>query len=206
MFEQFIVPLPPIIVTFSFGGVFGGIRFPRVVFFTWLATLGKILTIDNLRKQNFIVVNWCCMWKRVGNPQIISYSIARLRMPFGVLSLTFMGKVGYASKVRGSLRMLERAARFFSKVSHVEDDSSSCLIWCIQRERNYRSFDDWERSVVDLKAFFFKTLYQWTADSDCLHISKILITYQKLRVFLEQKNSKHICIYVSNRMVFCKVK
>jgi hypothetical protein len=35
-----------------------------VVFFAWPASLGKILTIDNLRKGHIIVVNWCCMYKK----------------------------------------------------------------------------------------------------------------------------------------------
>jgi len=29
---------------------------PRVAFFVWTATLGKILTLDNLRKKNIIVM------------------------------------------------------------------------------------------------------------------------------------------------------
>jgi hypothetical protein len=47
----------------SFGGVFGRAEpLLRVVFFAWLATLGKI-TVDNLRKQKIIVVDCCCMCK-----------------------------------------------------------------------------------------------------------------------------------------------
>jgi hypothetical protein len=38
----------------------------RVVFFAWLAALGKILAMDNLRKQHIIVVEWCCMCKNNG--------------------------------------------------------------------------------------------------------------------------------------------
>jgi hypothetical protein len=55
----------------------GGIHFPwksiwqtkvplRAAFFAWLAALGKILTMDNLRKRHVIVVDWCCMCKRDG--------------------------------------------------------------------------------------------------------------------------------------------
>jgi hypothetical protein len=32
----------------------------------WTATLGKILTMDNLRKRNVIVVEWCCLCKKNG--------------------------------------------------------------------------------------------------------------------------------------------
>jgi hypothetical protein len=38
----------------------------RVAFFTWSAALGKILTMDNLRKRRVIVVDRCCMCKRNG--------------------------------------------------------------------------------------------------------------------------------------------
>jgi hypothetical protein len=35
----------------------------RVAFFGWTASLGKILTHDNLRKRGIVVVEWCCMCK-----------------------------------------------------------------------------------------------------------------------------------------------
>ena len=38
----------------------------RTVFFAWLAALGKILTMENLRKQHVIVIDNCCMCKRNG--------------------------------------------------------------------------------------------------------------------------------------------
>jgi hypothetical protein len=36
---------------------------PRVAFFAWTAVLGKILTMDNLRK-NITVIEWCYMCKK----------------------------------------------------------------------------------------------------------------------------------------------
>jgi hypothetical protein len=38
---------------------------PRAAFFVWTAALGKILTEDNLRKQHVIVINQCCMCKKI---------------------------------------------------------------------------------------------------------------------------------------------
>jgi hypothetical protein len=35
-----------------------------VVFFAWSVALGKILTMDNLRKQHVIVVDLCYMCKK----------------------------------------------------------------------------------------------------------------------------------------------
>ena len=36
----------------------------RSVFFVWLAALGKILTLDDLRNHHVNVINKCCMCKR----------------------------------------------------------------------------------------------------------------------------------------------
>ena len=36
-----------------------------------------------------------------------------------------------------------------------------CLMWCIWQERNNRCFEDSERTIADLKLFFFKTLSDW---------------------------------------------
>ena len=38
----------------------------RVAFSMWTAVLGKILIMDNLRKKNIIVTEWCCMCKKSG--------------------------------------------------------------------------------------------------------------------------------------------
>ena len=38
----------------------------QVNFFLWTAALGKVLTMDNLRKTRLIVLDWCCMCKRDG--------------------------------------------------------------------------------------------------------------------------------------------
>jgi hypothetical protein len=56
---------------------FEGRRFPwksvwrtqdpsRAAFFSWLVALGKILTVDNLRKRNIIIVDRYCLCKRDG--------------------------------------------------------------------------------------------------------------------------------------------
>ena len=40
---------------------------PRVAFFSWTVALGKILTIDNLQKRHFVVLEWSLCAKGVGN-------------------------------------------------------------------------------------------------------------------------------------------
>ncbi len=36
-----------------------------------------------------------------------------------------------------------------------------CVIWCLWRERNARHFEDHKRTILELKLFFFQTLYDW---------------------------------------------
>lgn len=63
----------------------------RVAFFVWTASLGKILTADNLRK-NIILVSWCCNYKKdmeMGPYMLLHCSFARelwdmVLGPFGV--------------------------------------------------------------------------------------------------------------------------
>uniref|UniRef100_A0A2N9FE24 Reverse transcriptase domain-containing protein n=1 Tax=Fagus sylvatica TaxID=28930 RepID=A0A2N9FE24_FAGSY len=107
---------------------------PLVAFFSWIATLGKTLTIDNLRKRDFILQNWCCMCKR--NEESVDHlflhcSVARDMwsmvlgmfgvhwvMPRSVLDLfsCWMGRLGRNDSVL-----------VWKMILH-------CLIWCLWRE------------------------------------------------------------------------
>ena len=37
-----------------------------------------------------------------------------------------------------------------------------CLLWCIWRERNARSFEGCERSMLEIKSFFLHTFLDWS--------------------------------------------
>jgi hypothetical protein len=52
----------------------------KVVFFAWVAALGKILTLDNLIKKCVIVIDRCCMSKMNGefmDHLLLHYEVAR---------------------------------------------------------------------------------------------------------------------------------
>ena len=57
---------PFIVISFPWKMVWQSKVPPRIAFFSWTAALGKILTIDNLRKRHFVVLEWCFMCKRCG--------------------------------------------------------------------------------------------------------------------------------------------
>ena len=71
---------------------------PRVAFFSWSASLGKILTTDNLRKRRVLVLYWCYMCKRCGG--VGRSSSTSLPRSLGVVVFGFLlvwYSMGYAS-------------------------------------------------------------------------------------------------------------
>ena len=143
---------------------------PRVAFFSWTATLGKVLTIDNQRKQGLILLDWCCMCKRSGESVdhlFLHCSVAtelwslvfgmQWVMPRTVLDLfgAWLGKMGQ----HGSILV-------WKMVPH-------CLVWCLWREWNARHFEDSERTISGLKLLFFQALLEWVAGSGAFAIHSI---------------------------------
>ena len=57
---------PPTILSFPWKMIWKSKVPPRVAFFSWSASLDKILTTDNLRKQRVLVLDWCYMCKKCG--------------------------------------------------------------------------------------------------------------------------------------------
>ena len=57
---------PPTILSFPWKMIWKSKVHPRVAFFSWSASLGKILTTDNLRKRRVLVLDWCYMCKKCG--------------------------------------------------------------------------------------------------------------------------------------------
>ena len=60
------VLLPNSVSSFPWKSVWRSKALLELAFFMWTTFLGKILTLDNLRKHHIIVINWCCMCKKSG--------------------------------------------------------------------------------------------------------------------------------------------
>jgi len=37
-----------------------------------------------------------------------------------------------------------------------------CIFWCLSREINNQSFEDWNKTLEEIKSLFFKTFYVLT--------------------------------------------
>jgi hypothetical protein len=147
---------------------------PCVAFFSWIASLGKALTIDNLRKRGLILQNWCCLCKSNGESvdhlflhcpmasdlwwMVFSMFGVQWVMPRTIMDLfsCWMGLPGRHDTVL-----------VWKMILH-------CLIWCLWHERNARNFEDSERHIHELKLFFFHTLFDWVLGSGVSSIHSIL--------------------------------
>ena len=62
---------------------------PRVAFFSRLASLGKILTIENLHKRHIIILDWRYMCKRCG--ESMDHLLLHCPIAFEMWSLCLFG-------------------------------------------------------------------------------------------------------------------
>jgi hypothetical protein len=133
----------------------------REAFLAWSAALGKILTVDNLRKRKIIIVDRCYLCKRDGE------TVDHLLLHCDVASTLWNHVV---SRFGMSWVMPRRVVNLFacwwkagkSRSTAVWKMVPICILWCVWKERNLRCFEDLENSMENFVASFFHMLYLWT--------------------------------------------
>ena len=157
-----------------------------VAFFVWIAALGKCLTIDNLWKKKVWILDWCYMCKCNGESVDHLFLHCPVAMNLWAMVLGWFG-VSWAMPqfVLGLLECWQgrfgrhRNGFIWLIVPH-------CLMWCLWRERNGRCFEDIERSIPDLKSFFFRTLFDWL----------VAMQNQSFPSYFDFLDSCNFCIWV----------
>ena len=133
----------------------------RVAFFVWTTALRTILTIDNLRKKKVLILEWCYMCK--SNGESVDHLLLHCPIVYELWSMVFtLFGIHWAMPKT----VVELLACWQGNFGHhcngvIWMAVPHCLMWCIWRERNNRCFEDYERTIVGLKLFFFKTLSDW---------------------------------------------
>jgi hypothetical protein len=149
----------------------------RAAFFTWSAALGKILTLDNLRKQHVIVIDRCCMGKRDG--ESVDHLLLHCDVASALWSVLF-NHFGMSWVI--SRRVIDLFACWWSsgkpRSAVVWKTVPTCLFWTIWKEMNNRNFEDLERPFEDILSSFFHTLYFWPA----AFVSPLTISYDDFLV------------------------
>ena len=131
---------------------------PRVAFFSWSASLGKILTTNNLRKQRVLVLDWCYMCKNC--EESMDHLLLHCPIACELCSLVLCLFGIHWVMPHKAIELFESWQGMFGR--HRNTDLwrivPHCLLWCIWRKRNARSFEGCERSMLEIKSFFFYTL------------------------------------------------
>lgn len=133
----------------------------KVSFFLLTAVWERILTTDNLQRQKIVVIDWCCMYKRAGILVIIYSCIAWLLQSYGIWCFHYLGFIGLCQSV---VELFDSWPGKFSRHRNVViwNMTPHCLMWGILQERNAQPYEGNERSIQDLKLYFFQTLFEWT--------------------------------------------
>ena len=129
----------------------------RVAFFVWTVALGKCLMIENLHKRKVWIMDWCYMYKCNGESvdHLFLHCLVAMDLWSMVLDLFSVSWVMPKSVVGLLACWQSRFGRHWN--SHIWIIVPHCLMWCLWRERNNRFFEDFERSIPDLKLFCFRT-------------------------------------------------
>ena len=145
----------------------------KINFFVWTAILGKVLTIDNLRKRRLMLIDWCCMCK--ANGESIDHLFLHCSIARDLWSLAFSAfGVWWVMPCHVLELLLCWSTSFKSyRSAHLWDFIPHCILWVIWRERNAQSFEDTERSVLGLKQFFLNSLFEWANASGHYHFLSI---------------------------------
>ena len=149
-------------------------------FFLWTTVLGKILTADNLRKRNIVIVSWCCMCKDDGE------SIDHLFIHCPVVKELWDAVLS----LFGVMWVMPRRVRNLIEGWHGSNHHQCiiwnavphCLMWSVWRERNSRIFEDSETTIDDLKLRFFRSLFEWMQATN-------LFSFVSFQDFLDSYNS-----------------
>ena len=146
------------------GRVYGDLKFLlKLLLFGWTAVLGKILTIDNLRRCNIIIVDWCCTCKQ--NEESVDHLLLHCGMVGELWSLVLcLFGLQWAIPKRVVNLLGSWKGRFAKHQNgNIWNAIPLCIMWILSKERNSRMFNGLERLLVELKLIFLYTLYDWMA-------------------------------------------
>ena len=133
---------------------------PWVAFSAWFASLG-ILTADNFCKRCVLVLDWCYMCKRFG--ESVDHLLLLCPIAWVLWSLVFcLFSIHWV--MPHTVLEFESWQGKFARHHNIDVWRlvPHCLIWCIWRKRNARSFEGCECSLLEIKSLFLHTLYDWS--------------------------------------------
>ena len=147
---------------------------PRVTFLVWAAAMGRILTIDNLRKRHVIVIDWCYMCKECG--ESIAHLLLHCLAAREIWNFIFSMFNIFWVMPCGVMDLLSCWGHSCCnvRIRKIWDMIPSCLFWCLWRERNSRSFEGKENNLMEIKGMFIRTLMDWSKAAGATSCTSVL--------------------------------
>jgi hypothetical protein len=127
----------------------------------WIEALGKILTLDNLRKLHVIVINRCYMCKKIG--EFVDHLLLHCDVTSALWSSLF-NRFGMSWVMPRWVIDLLACWWSFGRLRSavVWKMTPIFLFWCLWREINNRNFEDLESTLEAILLSFYLILYFWT--------------------------------------------
>jgi len=128
----------------------------HIAFFTWTAGLGKIFTIDNLKRRELTLVNWCCLDKK--SEETINHLLIYCEFTRELWHLVLI-LFGVSWIMPGTILELLHCwmmQGWRQSKEAIWKVIPSLRMWTIWRERNSHLFEDCETNVLLLKASFLQ--------------------------------------------------
>ena len=141
----------------------------RVAFFIWIAAHGQILTLDNLMLRGRPLAIRCCLC--CCNAESVDHLLlfCLIAHSLWMYMLRLFGIVWVMPS--SVVDLLFCWYHWLGKHSFdIWDSVPSCLMWTIWTERNWRSFKDEGKTVIQLLELYQWILFDWSrcwGFSDC---------------------------------------
>ena len=136
-------------------------KVPRnISFFLWAASLGKILTTDNLWKRHLLIVDWCYTYKQgiYFSPAILLFFCKRHMV---ICICIVWASPGDAQICAWSFGVLPQGGFHQHWVANVWQAMPLCIIWNLLYERNKRIFDGGEHPILRCMDTPFLFMYRY---------------------------------------------
>ena len=134
---------------------------PKLGFFAWEASWGKVLTLDQLKRRGILLANWCFLGEH--DEETIDHLLihcSRAKMLWDLLLSIVDSNWVFPLTVRQSL-LAWQGAKVGRKHKRVWMEAPLCLFWTLWKERNKATFENKTPSVHRLKSTFVCTLWSW---------------------------------------------
>ena len=157
-YDKLRSPLP---IIFPWKGIWK-VKVPmHVSFFVWTATWEKILTGDILRCRGFDFVDWCIICHC--NGETVNHLLLHCEKAYQLWSLVFRSfGISWVLPRSVADTLFDWWNWFGKHSSSIWNLAPLCLMWCIGRERNWRTFEDRDKSDDQLLAYFNGSLFDWS--------------------------------------------